>query len=249
MNHGRNSPILVSADVSVSETVQCVVKLPWKLQCSTPLAYVLEWVSSALAIRLGLPTPKPHEIELPNQFIQRLPEKFRPSSPQAPVVFGSEKAAVGWGQPMKDQLNIEQVRAATELLAFDVLIQNPDRRKDKPNLFASHNSFLAYDHEMAFSFLFLFGDQSGAGRDPCLEIVRDHFFYSLLRGRVLNIQRFQSELQSISDQEIDDLAALTPIVWNTGSIPGILNTLKGFLKNRRNSFAQWWKEVEACINP
>jgi len=42
----------------------------------------------------------------------------------------------------------------TEIFAFDLMVQNPDRRKGKPNLLRKGDELAIFDHEMAFSFLY-----------------------------------------------------------------------------------------------
>jgi hypothetical protein len=42
---------------------------------------------------------------------------------------------------------------ATDIFAFDALIQNVDRRVTNPNLLTVGSTFYVYDHETSFSFL------------------------------------------------------------------------------------------------
>jgi len=254
MSHGRNSPILISAISGANEVIQCVVKLPWKMQgFDYPQPYLFEWLSSALANRLGIATPEPYEIELSPLFLDRLPVEFKSPTQKDQVVFGSKMVGTPYTQPAKsDILNLVQLRSAASLLAFDLLIQNPDRRIERPNLFVCSEGFLAYDHELAFSFLFDFNFSEDNlvlfAQDECSGIVKNHFLRTFLKKRSLDIQKFQQELATISNQEIDDLLAVTPNCWKTGKTSSILNTLAGYLRQRRDSFPLWWKQVESCLN-
>ena len=108
---------------------------------------------------------------------------------------------------------------AAEIFAFDLLVQNADRRATNPNLWSRAERVGVYDHEQAFSFLHLpiiggaprpwaLADQVGAFR-----YMEGHAFYPSLRGAKLNLGPFEGRLTALSDEVIEGLLEPVPAEW------------------------------------
>jgi hypothetical protein len=96
---------------------------------------------------------------------------------------------------------------AAEIFAFDVLIQNPDRRRESPNgpnLLWSDDEIYLYDHEQAFSFLMgVIGWKPpwmGGGTEFC----RNHVFIQQLTGIRHNFDRLSGALEALTDARLKE---------------------------------------------
>jgi len=68
--------------------------------------------------------------------------------------FGTKKLPPGLNTWPKDRGIPVLVRAlAAEIFAFDIIVQNPDRRRDNPNIQWKGGELYIYDHDLAFSFV------------------------------------------------------------------------------------------------
>ena len=122
--------------------------------------------------------------------------------------FGCERLPSGVTTWPKDKPIPVLLRPlAAEVFAFDVLIQNPDRRKESPNgpnlLWADDEIYL-YDHEQAFSFLMgVLGWQppwTGQGTEFC----RNHVFFQQLTGIPHNFDRLSGALEALTDGRLKE---------------------------------------------
>ena len=102
-----------------------------------------------LARDLDLPAPEPLLVEVPAGFHQGiadpdLAERFRASEGWN---FGSRYLApafVSWPQLRSIPATLQQT--AVEIFAFDLTIQKPDRRPNKPNLLRKGDELVIFDH-------------------------------------------------------------------------------------------------------
>lgn len=100
----------------------------------------------------------------------------------AEVNFGT-KALTGvaiW--PVDKSVPESMWPAAVDIFAFDALIQNPDRGFNNPNLFTKGDSFLVFDHETAFSFLFDILPSPTPWKLGGQPYLTDHVFYRKARS-------------------------------------------------------------------
>lgn len=96
----------------------------------------------------------------------------------------------------------------TMLYAFDLLVQNVDRRFDKPNCAHWGDSLVAYDFELSFSFLLALMSPPPHQVSKC-GIAHNHIFQKGLYAqdrdwkpfadklKLLNLSQVQSELQNV----------------------------------------------------
>lgn len=104
---------------------------------------------------------------------------------------------------------------AAEIFAFDLLIQNPDRRRDNPNLLWSDDDLFICDHEQAFSFLMgVIGWQPpwvGLGAD----FMRHHVFFQQLTGLEHDWSRMAGALDALTDARLEEYIEAVPTEWRT----------------------------------
>jgi hypothetical protein len=119
------------------------------------------------------------------------------------------------------------LQAAAEVFAFDLLIENSDRRKDKPNLLQTNDGYIVIDHELAFPFsrpaMF------PAGLPPLWEftrvdaIVASHLLFPALLGHGLEVDfaPFGARLRALTDEVLGLIAEAVPPGWHTEELQHI----------------------------
>lgn len=112
-------------------------------------------------------------------------------------------------RPLQSEKHIAQ---AASLFAYDMLVQNPDRRPDKPNCGWYNGNLLAFDFEMAFSFLHVLGSFS----DPWNvddKLAQAHVLRPTLRFKVRLFGPFRECLEGLSDGVMEDCVRSMPGAW------------------------------------
>jgi hypothetical protein len=157
LSSGRTKPCLFHCECDNIELgSEYVVKLKDGIE-TREHGLVSELIASQLAIFLDIPIPEPAIINIDPLLSEIIPDtvlsqKIRKS---AGYNFGSKFICQGFdtwpvGKPVPANLKT----LALEIFAFDALIQNPDRRIDKPNVLWKGDELYIIDHEMGFSFIF-----------------------------------------------------------------------------------------------
>jgi hypothetical protein len=102
-------------------------------------------VAALLARDLGIPVQPPLVVSVGSIFGTRL-------SGHVGLCFGTEKWPPGFGQWQPGFHLTPQLRQTlAEILIFDCVIQNIDRRKGNPNCAVRNEDAIPFDHELAFS--------------------------------------------------------------------------------------------------
>ena len=131
--------------------------------------------------------------------------------------FGSEWIYNNLLNPLAMQkFSEDQLRQAEMIFGFDALIFNQDRSKFQPNIFCNNGTFILYDHEKAFSFLFgkkpyipheldhLFQNPDGS------YFLRNHIFYQMLDKSIVNFDEFGEKLKQLTENDFDNMANNLP---------------------------------------
>lgn len=224
MDTGRTKPCLFFCGNESGEiSGEYVVKLKDSVDGKeTGLAF--ELIASLLAKLLGIPTPEPAIIEIDPVMADVIDDSELAAAirESAGLNFGSRFMSGGyttWPVGMGIPPNIMQL--AAEIFAFDALIQNPDRRRDKPNLLWKGEEIYIIDHEIGFSFVYAIS--------PDLGFLSEHLFYKGLKGKDLKFDRFAGALGAISDDEIEKVFSCIPPVWSNDKIQKVKKHTKEIL--------------------
>jgi hypothetical protein len=172
-----------------------------------------EFFAAQVAILLGIPMPRPALIELDNELYEATRELAVRERIHRSIGlnFGTEYKTPGYTTWPVDDLVPPQLRqVASEIFAFDALIDNADRRRDKPNMLYNGDEILVIDHETAFAFTRLIGTSQDAWTVERINFLYNHPFYSDLRGQPLELERFASAVQRMTDEEIKSISAAVP---------------------------------------
>jgi len=183
---------------------------------------ICELLSSMLANDLGIRVPKPFIVDVDSNFHRAIPdptlaEIFRKSQG---VNFGSQYLNEGYTTwPQERDIPPRVVQMAADIFAFDLMIQNPDRRPDKPNLLRKGDDLVIYDHELAFSFLYMIGQTQYPWDNAGVGFLRDHLFFGKLKGRDdLSWTRLQDALEVLDDRRLMRYAETVPVGWRQESL-------------------------------
>lgn len=114
-----------------------------------------EQFGNLIARELGIHTPAPAVVEIGPEFVATsAPYLPRHQSQLQPgLSVGTEKLDGLMPLPYGEALSKDELAQATLIYACDLLIQNPDRLIKNPNCGKHRDRLVAYDFEMAFTFV------------------------------------------------------------------------------------------------
>ncbi len=113
----------------------------------------MEAFAACLARDLGLPIPAPLLVMISDEWAAVVPDQERKKRILASsrIAFGSKFVTGGYSIWTPDtRINEAMVDVAANVLAFDAIIQNFDRRTDNPNCLVRGENIRIFDHELAF---------------------------------------------------------------------------------------------------
>lgn len=183
-----------------------------------------EIVASQLATVLGLHVPEPAMVNVRMEFAASIPD---PSvrgriSKSVGLNFGSKNMTGGYVTwPREKNIPADLRQQATETYFFDMLIQNPDRRRDKPNILWKGEDLFLIDHEMAFSFLLDIVRPKDPWKISELSFSKDHLFHAGLKGGKINLDRMAGALESISEETWAEIESNLPETWKSDAFSRI----------------------------
>ena|SRR5205823_316037 len=125
-----------------------------------------EAVGNLLARELGIITPDVGLIEITDDFADLLRSQARVDVPPGTGI-GARSLGSSLSPPVFGRMNDEQMTQAARIYLFDMLVQNPDRRRANENCFVVGGSLVAIDFAECFSFLYpVVGGSADAWRVP-----------------------------------------------------------------------------------
>lgn len=247
MTNGRTGPVLLEAERGDGSLVEVIAKFSGSGNIGAP-GLVREALCAMLAADLGLPVPEPVLVRLEPDFMEALaetePKVNQTLATSLPLGFGSTKLPPGFSAWMRDRLVPEVMRpAAAEIFAFDLLVQNPDRKPDNPNLQARGDQFAIFDHELALiteGVLFwqppwVPGSLVQAGS------VERHVLKAGLKGYTGGLERLASAWKCLPNERFDQYRAALPIEWDEAA--GVADKGLTFLREVRDNAELAFEEV------
>jgi len=226
MNTGKTAPALVSCELGDGSLVELVVKFAGGCETGAN-ALLREAIAALLALDLGLPVPEPFIVDISAEFATAIPEtddRTRMAKRHAMASigpnFGSRKLGPGFAAlPKNRAVSQALLPSAAEILAFDLLINNPDRTVKNPNCLSNGSGFGIFDHELAF-----FCSPQVIGWKPPwekdavnfpLNLGEDirHVFLNELRGSEPDFQRLAGAFDAITEARLLDYRKALPDSW------------------------------------
>ncbi len=152
---GANRPGLVAArNQQTRQLVDCVVKFRGA-ERMRPQACAYELLAAFIAKQWGIRVVEPVLVDIIPEFVEL--ERSKPHYQLLAKSVGLNVGSVyvrGYNTiPVHQPLTDAELPQAQHIVLFDLLIQNADRRVEKPNLMSNGQELVIYDHELAFSFI------------------------------------------------------------------------------------------------
>ncbi|MBI5384316.1 MAG: hypothetical protein HZA90_06470 [Verrucomicrobia bacterium] len=172
-----------------------------------------ELLCNLLARAFGLHTPTPFLVTVSKEFLAGIPAPARDLVGRSRGLnYGSQSAPVGFSVvPPEPQVPHELRSEAARIFAFDVIVQNYDRKADNPNLLWDRRTILLIDHESAFGPML----QERKPSFSALELDRfyDHVFYPAISPQDAGFEELLAAMQSFSAARLEETLGQIPPPW------------------------------------
>lgn len=237
MGSGRTQPCLLECEDAEGNLKEVVVKYSDGL-IEKEKALAMEAVVAMLAADLRLPVAEPFVVELASAFIatisdETLRSKFAKS---CSLAFGSDYRSGFAAWPKDHNIPAELSECAAEIMIFDEIIENWDRRPENPNCMYASNQLLIIDHELAFQRLLFWQEPWLDGGLKELDVKGHHIFAGpYFDSLPANFDRFVAAWEAIPDERFDAYKTALPPTWvyDETHLDGILSYLKSAKANIR----------------
>ena len=249
MKSGKTAPALVTCVDETDQTVEVVAK--FSAGCERREAgLAMEVIAACLAADLGLPIPEPFLVDLPQAWIDVLPDELARARINASsrLAFGSRLLAPQYslwhaGVRMLGTL----VQPAAEIFAFDALIQNPDRRAANPNCLIRGDHLRIIDHELAFSHGLVLGwiPPWELGGLKTIETPGNHIFLDRLRGRQVDYATIRQAWAALTDAQVTSYGDAVPQDWAVAA--GSVQSALKLIRDVRDNIDDCVKELQRVL--
>jgi hypothetical protein len=249
MGSGKTKPMLFSCALHDGNEVELVAKV--SAGCDRGVGgLVSEAITAMLAADLDLPVPEPYLVRLNENFIETWSdsEVYGLAKKSAQVGFGSKKLPHGFttwpaGKTIPQHLRV----AAAEILAFDVLTLNDDRRPANPNCLCDGKSFAIIDHELCFITEGVIGRKLPweLGALEYMMRPQSHLFSDMLRGRDVDLNRFGGAWEGITDARLVEYRAALPPEWANDN--GVAEKTLGYIAQVRANIQAALAEIRRVL--
>jgi len=184
----------------------------------TEISLFSEVFGNVLARELGVATPTPALVNLSPEFVHAVAPLVAEYGVSLTAGLGSGCEYLHGGLTPAVPggfLTQEELQQATLIYGFDLFVQNPDRRRDKPNCASFAGSLIAFDFEMCFSFLLPIVGHAQAWEVSRHGIAGNHLFHSVLKTRAPSWTPLIDRLRALTVERLDQLAAALPGAWQS----------------------------------
>lgn len=201
---GTTLPILAIAVDENGEKIDCVIKCV-SAQRMSPEASCRELIASFIAIELDLNVPEPLIVNIHEEFVSLVDQSnpcFEGLKNSIGINYGCVYIDGHWEFTSNQSLDSKLNKTVNEIFVFDLLISNPDRRIEKPNMFTNGEQIVIFDHELAFSFLkilFFQNDEPWLIKDSDINWIKDHYFYDRIKGKFQDFTHFVDKFSVLND--------------------------------------------------
>ncbi len=221
---GRTSPLLVEAMDDDCNRYEVVVKIFTESEGGSR-ARIAELFCNLLANELGMNTPAPYLLKFPDGFEQLVQDAVvsdkikNARGYQYACHYYSGLSIVPPGLPIPSDFEIQ----AASIMTYDGLIQNPDRRPEKPNLLKGDDGYHVIDHDQAlgmFDGMIIGGSlppwAQQAAISPAYSFLKTHLFSRVLKGKDIAFKEIEEAIRTMDDSAINILLDQIPTEWWQG---------------------------------
>lgn len=217
---GKTRPFYGWGERAGGEEIEVVIKI----RAACPMgakAMVAEAFSAMLASDLGLPIPEPFIVEMTGDYAEAIPDPEARDLARRSLGmnFALKKLPPGFSiwTPQRT-VPRHLMQTAAEIIAFDLLIGNDDRRLAKPNCLFDGKELAIIDHEMAFphltAHLLFWQEPWEAGVfEPRRQVPAMHLFQRSLAGKEIDFNRLQGAWEGINDERLETYFTALPKEW------------------------------------
>lgn len=208
-------------------------------------ANLRELMAAFIAMEMDIPVIEPAAVEISPAFVKTVDDLAVKKRLQDSIGmnFGS-RYIPGYPTIALASLPEKTLPFAQEIFAFDLLIQNLDRTKRKPNMLTDGEEIIMLDHEKAFGFTFasvipvpvniweMNNDQK--------KWITDHILYPYVKRKKFDFNGFTKKMLNLNDPFWSKAYELIPDTWKTEQFDTIKDRLISFINNRN----QFIKELK-----
>lgn len=214
MPSGTTEPCIFQCTDSEGEPRDLVVKFNSTIQCNPSH----EIICALLAEYFGISTPKPALVRLSPELAQATVDKdishriLASARKFSGLNFATEYLTGNTTVPLGYRIPPDLHRNAVKIIAFDLLVDNTDRKKRKPNLLIQGDKIHVIDHEATFGYFMLIG----ASPEPFQEdfsrlTIADHPLAPVLKAETDDyINEFVDQLDYLNEEIIDAVLSAVP---------------------------------------
>lgn len=214
--NGRTRPLVLRCTqlgVNPSPLPRTLVVKALGLPEVTRLGLICELLGNMLARDLGVLTATPALVEIDQATADALNMSLhgRGLKVEPGLAVGTT-----FLRPLHPVIGTLPDDAATEvprLYGVDLVMQNPDRRASNPNCALYEEKLLAYDFELAFSFLMAVGNSFEAWEVSKHGLSAQHIFYPRLRKQNPDWNPLLVSLRALTPERLDELIDYLPADW------------------------------------
>lgn len=196
-----------------------------------------ELIGSFIATELDLNVPSSATVEISPELVETMTGHGNHN-------FAHKSLGLNFGTLYKEgyleilprqNLSADLKERLYDILAFDILIGNPDRRTDKPNFLSNGKDFLIYDHELAFSFtqILSFARNPQPWLIPLTEMswISTNYCFAQLKGKPFDFSSFAARLEGLNENFWARADELIPTEWKTTNYLVIKDHINSIVAN------------------
>ncbi len=245
---GKTRPCYATCQDEDGLDVEVILK--WSKGCELGCAgLIAEAAAAMMAAGFGLPVPEPFLVETTDEFIASIQDvEIRERAKSCGRFgFGSKKLPAGFATWMPGRKVPKKLtQTAAEILAFDILIANPDRRPENPNCLSNGKTLAIFDHELSFFTEGIIGWVPPWESKGILEIhnsSKKHLFFESVKSADFSFEPLLQRVSAIASEDLTALSEKIPPEWlekNSahsrifGYIEELINNAESALKNISN---------------
>ncbi len=255
MGSGKSWPCLLACNRTDDDGQEVEVIAKFSDACERKVGgLVAEAIAAMLAADLDLPVPEPLLVDFDTDFVDLIRLREAPLGERVarsvPVAFGSTKLPPGFALLPPGKRIPQGLRAqAAEILAFDALIQNPDRRVRNPNCLSNGRDLAIFDHELAFFTRGVIGWKppwQPGSLGTMMGGASEHAFLQELKGKPVDLSRLTGAWRSISDARLIEYRRALPPAWAEDD--GVADEALGFVAEVRDHLDLATAEVSRILS-
>lgn len=217
---GRTWPCILTCERVGGDGTDIEVIAKFSARCDQKeRSLVVEALAAMLAADLELPVPEPFLVEVDDVFISSIPDKEIQEHIKASnrIAFGSARlpdSFVSWPGTQVPEFLTD---TAAEILIFDAIIRNSDRRAENPNCLYSGTEFGIFDHEASLLspglILFWKSPWDDGGFDNICELNNHIFGPTQYKTKPNKLERFEKAWNNLSENRLKEYFESLPFEW------------------------------------